>query len=294
MPNKDTVVVVNSDMQVGSTLSVCPPRWNLTEGGTHRASPAQRILHRQWIQSANATRDLLTEGKERKRLVYILNGEPIDNDHHDTPELITKSPKEQISMAIALLDEWLQVVEYSPEQGDCIYLIRGTSSHEKGESIEDIGRDIDGVIPLRADTNEITRDGRYHYQKLRRTVNGKLFHITHKGYSKGSRAWTRENGIRNALKSMYFDALDYKQPCPDYVIRSHNHTYLYDTYSGRNKRMWGCITPCWQLKTHFGNQVAGNEDINTIGLIMIDVLANGNSKEYAEILEVEDCKVQEF
>ena len=294
MPNKDTVVVVNSDIQVGSTLSVCPPRWNLIEGGTYRASPAQMIMYRQWIHSANKVKELLYEKRARKRLVFVLNGEPVDGDHHGTAQLITKTTQEQVDMSIALLDEWLQIVEYSPKRGDSIYLIRGTSAHEQGEVIEQIGRDIDGVIPMRKDSSPITRDGRYHYQKLRRMVNGKLFHITHKGFGRGGRAWTRENGIRNGLKSMYFDALDNKKPVPDYVIRSHNHVYTYDDYNGKNKRMWGCITPCWQLKTNFGNQVAGNDDINTIGLVYFDVLASGASMEYADILEVEDTKIEEF
>jgi hypothetical protein len=294
MPNKDTVLVVNSDIQVGSTLSVCPPRWNLFEGGTYRASPAQMIMYRQWVASANAVKDLLTEGRVRKRLVLVLNGEPVDNDHHGTAQLITRTPQEQIDMSITLLDEWLQIVDYAPKRGDCIYLVRGTSAHEQGEVIEQIGRDIDGVIPYRKDSSPLVKDGRYHHQKLRRTINGVLFDITHKGFGRGGRAWTRENGIRNALKSIYFDCLDTKQPIPEYVIRSHFHQYIYDDYNGRLKRMWGCITPCWQLKTHFVNQVAGNDHLNTIGLVMVDVTAEGKSKEYAEILTVEDTKVQEF
>jgi hypothetical protein len=294
MPNKDTVIAVISDMQVGSTVALCPPKWNLLDGGTHIASPAQMIIYRQWIHSAKKVNELLHEGRGRKRLVLILNGEPIDNYHHGTPQIITKRPQEQIDMAIALLDEWMQIAEYEPKHGDKMYLVRGTSAHENGEYINQIGRDLDGVVPYRKDTSSITKDGRYYFHKLRRTVNGKLFHIAHHGFTRGSRAHTRSNSLRYTLASMYFDALDYGLPIPDYVVRSHNHVYTYDTYTGERKTIWGCITPCWQLKTHFGNQVAANEDINTIGMVYFDVLKSGYSMPYAEYIKVEDTPIKEF
>lgn len=294
MPDKDTVVAVISDMQVGSTVALCPPRWNLYEGGTFHASPAQNIIHRQWIHSAKQVNELLTETRIRKRLVLVLNGEPIDNHHHDTPQIITKTPGEQIDMAITLLDEWMQLAGYEPKRGDCMYLVRGTSAHEKGEHIEQIGRDLAGVVPYRKDSSKTTKDGRYHFQKLRRTVNGVQFDITHHGFSRGSRAHTTENAIYNTLKSMYFTGLDYGYESPDFVIRSHKHVFTYAWYHGRNKAMYGCQTPCWQLKTHFGNMVAANEIINTIGMISFDVTKDGAAQVYPEIMEVEDTKVEEF
>lgn len=294
MPNKDTVVAVISDMQVGGTTALAPPKWNLAEGGTYHASPAQMILYRQWINSAKVTKDLLNETKRRKRLVLILNGEPIDNFHHETNQVITQHGQEQTEMAVSLLDEWMQIVDYQPKRNDVMYLVRGSTAHERGEYINTLGRDLDGVVPLRRDTSEITKDGRYYFQKLRRTVNGKMFHIAHHGFSKGSRAWTSENSISYTLKSMYMNALDMGYDIPDFVIRSHNHVFTQAWYHGRRKSMFGCITPCWQLKTHFGNQVAANDDINTIGMINFDIMESGASKVIPEILEIEDTKVEVF
>ena len=292
--DKDAVVAVISDMQVGSTVGLCPPRWQLHDGGTHRASPAQMIIYRQWVKSSERVRDLLTEGRGKKRLVLVLNGEPIDNHHHDTPQIITRNATEQIDMAISLLDEWLGIVDYAPKRGDCIYLVRGTSAHEKGEHIERIGRDIDGVIPMRKDSSPLVKDGRYHFQKLRRTINGQYFHITHHGMNRGSRAWTSENGINNACKSIYFSCLDSGSQIPNFIIRSHNHVWTEGGYDGRNAKIFGCITPCWQLKSHFGNQVAANDDINTIGMVSFDVLKSGATKVYPEYIEVEDSPIKEF
>lgn len=291
MPNKDTVLAIISDMQVGSTLALCPERWNLIEGGTFHASPAQKIIYRQWIRSAEVLKDLLKSGKNRKRLVVILNGEPIDNHHHDTNQVITKLPQEQIDMSISLLDEWLNIADFQPRRGDSMYLVRGTSAHERGEHIEQVGRDIIGVVPQRKDTSELIKDGRYHHQKLRLSINDELFHITHKGFNRGSRAWTTENSITYALKSMYFTAKDYGYPIPGYVIRSHNHVYTRSLYPGKDKFMWGFITPCWQLKTNYGNAVAGNEDINTIGNLYFDITQTGATKIIPEILEIEDSPI---
>jgi hypothetical protein len=58
--------------------------------------------------------------------------------------------------------------------------------------------------------------------------------------------------------------------------------------------MFGCTTPCWQLKTHFSNRVAALEDINTIGNIYFDVTADGNIKEYPDIIEIQDAPITEF
>lgn len=294
MPNKDTVVAVISDMQVGSTMALAPSKWNLHDGGTFHASPAQMIIHRQWVHSAKQVKDVLADGRNRKRLVLVLNGEPIDGDHHDTPQIVTKNRTEQIDMAVSLLDEWMQVVEYEPKRGDCMYLVRGTSAHERGEHIERIGRDLDGVVPYRKDSSTLTKDGRYHWQKLRRTVNGKLFNVTHHGFSRGSRAWSTENAIYNTLKSAYFTALDYGYEAADFYIRSHKHVLTVAEYHGRNKTLHGVQTPCFQLKTHFCNQVAANEDINTIGIIYYDVLKTGATQFYSDVIEIEDAKVEEF
>ena len=292
--DKDAVVAVISDMQVGSSVALCPPKWDLLDGGTYRASPSQKLLHRQWIDSAKQLNDLLTEGRGRKRLVVVLNGEPIDNHHHDTPQVITKRATEQIDMAISLLDEWLGIVDYAPKRGDCMYLVSGTSAHERGEHIERIGRDIDGVVPLRKDTSPITKDGRYHFQKLRKTINGVYFKIQHHGFGRGGRVWTRENSIGYSLKSMYFECLDNKKPIPDISIASHFHQFVEAFYYGKQKTMYGCTTPCWQLKTNYGNQVAALDDMNTIGNIYFDVTKSGTYKRYPVIMEVEDSPITEF
>lgn len=294
MTGKDTVVAIISDMQVGSTVALMPPKWQLYDGNTIHASPAQRLMYRKWQESAENVRDIITEKRRRKRLVVILNGEPIDGNHHDSPQIITKTKQEQIDMSIDLLDEWLKTAGYNHKRGDCMYLLRGTTAHEKGEHIEQIGKDIDGVVPFRKPTTQGGKDGRYHFQKLRKNINGVYFHLSHHGFGRGTRAWTRENSIFYSLKSLYFSCLDSGQPIPDLTISSHFHVYNYAYYHGKQKTMFGCTTPCWQLKTHFGNQVAALEDINTIGNIYFDVTADGNYKIIPDILEVADAPITEF
>ena len=294
MIEKDTVIAVISDMQVGSTVALCPPKWNLYDGGTHTASPGQKILYRKWIDSAKNVKDMLTETRQRKRLVIVLNGEPIDGHHHDTSQVITKTPNEQMEMASALIDEWMQITEYEPRQDDCMYLVRGTSAHERGDHIERLGRDLDGVVPYRKDSSSTTKDGRYYHEKLLKIANGVEFDITHHGFGRGSRSHTRSNSIYYTVKSIYFDALDYGYNIPDYVIRSHNHVYTYDNYPGERKIVHGILTPCWQLKTHFVNRVAGNDRINTIGNVYFDITKEGHAKLIPDYIKIPDTKATEF
>ena len=72
MPDKDTVIAVLSDIQAGSTVAVCPPRWNLYDGGTYHASPAQMIIYRQWVASAKVIKDLLGEGKASRLITTTM------------------------------------------------------------------------------------------------------------------------------------------------------------------------------------------------------------------------------
>lgn len=292
--NKDTVIAVISDLHVGGRTSICPMKWNSLDGDPHRASPAQRIIHRQWINCAEQVRDCLTETKERKRLVLVINGDVIDGDHHDSHQLITRIKQEQINMASDLIDEWVRVAGYDPDRDDCIYLVRGTDAHEKGDSLEQIGKDIDGVIPFRKPSSEDSSDGRYSHNLLRKTVNGVYFRLTHHGLSTGRLPWTSEDSIRRKLKAMYFDCLDRKKPIPNYVIGAHIHQYRIAYYYGRNQSMCGVTSPSWQMRTHHGNRVAALDDHNDIGMIWFDVMANGNSREFHDILELEDVKISEF
>jgi hypothetical protein len=294
MTDKDTVISVISDMQTGSSVALCPPKWNLYDGGTHTASPGQMLMHRKWIDSAKNIKDLLTETRRRKRLVIVLNGEPIDGNHHDTPQLITKTPNEQLEMASALIDEWMQVAEYEPKRGDCMYLVRGTDVHEKGEHIERLGRDFEGVVPYRKDSSSTTKDGRYHHQKLRKTVNGHLFQIAHHGLGVGTRPWTRENSISYSLKQIYFDCLDDKQPIPSVVIASHFHRFVQAYYHGKQKTIYGCVTPSWQLKTNYITRIASLENLNSIGNLYFDVTKSGAIKPIPDIIEIEDVPIGEF
>jgi hypothetical protein len=295
MTDKDTVIAVMSDLHVGSTVAVAPPKWNRGEGGTHKPSPAQMILYREWLKSAKVVKDCRTEGRGKKRLILVLNGEPIEGDHHDSAQLITKDTKEQINMSISLIDVWMQEAEYEDKRGDRMYLVRGSGAHEKGNYIEDIGRDLDGVVPVRKDSSSTTRDGKYAHEKLLRFVNGVLFDIAHHGFRRGYRAWTSSRSIRYALESMYWNCLNNDLDIPDYVIRSHLHHFTEAYFSEKKKPlMHGCITPGWKLKDHFINRVGSNNPLNTIGIVYYDVLASGASRRFTEFIEVEDLEPQEF
>src|SRR5690554_3562020 len=109
--SKDTVidsrggvvkVVCVSDLHCGSTVAVCPPTLHLDDGGEYHASDAQRWLWQLWRE--------FWERVERERdrddadLYVVYNGDLVDGDHHNTPQIMSRNPVAQAMALSATLE----------------------------------------------------------------------------------------------------------------------------------------------------------------------------------------------
>ena len=131
----DCIVAVVSDLHSNSTIGLCPYSFNLDDGGTYKASKAQRWLWRNWQdywkRIANLSQDTGLP------VVAVVNGDITDGDHHGSPQLITRNDADQLRLGIAVLEPVLNTARR-------VFVVRGTEAHVgKSASLEEmIAQDI--------------------------------------------------------------------------------------------------------------------------------------------------------
>lgn len=200
--------------------------------------------------------------------MVVHNGDAIENNHHMTTQIITPEVEEQKRIHLAAMDHALQKVNLRKD--DKLFYVYGTTTHVHG-SEDAIARDLDAEPLIKPTAANNWRDGRFVHHHLKLNINGVRFDIAHHGLNAGGRAWTKENGVAYAIKSMYFNALLGGYKPPDYVVRSHMHEFVTAEYNGEIR---GFITPAFQLKTHYGHRVA-NMKLSSIGMLIFVIEADG-------------------
>lgn len=250
------------------------------DGGTYSPSQGQRIIWQQYEEGINNVATL----RKGKQLILTVNGDPVEGMHHDTTQLITSRIEEQEDIFSDVFDWTLKQLKFNEKKGDKLFFTTGTPAHgdNGNQSDERIASQFDGVVKM--------RDARYTWDRLLLDINGVMFDIAHQGPSPGSRAWTRENGLRNTLKSIYFDALNNNSPIPDWWIRSHVHTYVKDTYHGLQQDISGVLTPALQLKTEHAYK---NHSVKLahIGIVYMTIKDNGKVDYYDSVLRYNQDRV---
>ncbi len=242
-----TLVAVVSDLHTNSTVGLCPPSVNLDDGGTYRASDAQQWIWRNWLDYWQTVKNL----KKRTRLIVVLNGDIIDGDHHDTPQIISRNMSDQHRICIKALEP---IFALKPHK---IFVIRGTEAHvgKSGQNEERIAADIG------AEVDPITDTASWWWLPL--DVERVRFDIAHHGRM-GGRPWTRANAVQATAAELTMRYAERGDKLPDLAIRSHLHQHAdsYDNYPIRVLQ-----TASWQLSTAFGHRIAPGAMLPVGGLI---------------------------
>lgn len=242
------IVVVASDLHTGSTVGLSPPYVQLDDGGTHKASKLQRWFWRNWLDTWAFYKEL--KEKEQLPLVFVLNGDAADGDHHDTPQVITRNKATQLRIAVKTLEPTFDVV-------DKFFIMRGTESHVgKSAWIEEILAEDIGA--------EKCSDEMHSWWHLYANFGGVTFDIKHHPEAGSGRPWTAANPantIAYMVSSKY--ALDGKKP-PDVAVRAHRHTFM-DNGTTYKTRVFQ--TPPWQFSTAFVHRIGMGGDPPVCGSI---------------------------
>lgn len=231
-----TLVAVISDLHLGSTIGLCPPSLTLDDGGTYMASRAQRWL---WLCWQNYWEQVRAARRPGDRLYVVVNGDIMDGDHHDTPQIITRNPSTILSLASSVLDPVAQ-------EADRLFIVRGTETHvgKSASQEEEVARDLGAVPDAEA--------GTHSWWVLPMEVEGVNFQFAHHG-NVGSRTWSRGGTVMANAADISLNHLLRGQKPPDVAVRSHMHQFA-DSGTTYPTRLFH--TPAWQLSTAFVARIA--------------------------------------
>ena len=244
-----TILAVVGDTHINSSVGLSPLTINLDDGGTYRASKAQRWLWYNWLDYWECVAKLVTQHDAKVWTVF--NGDLVEGDGKNrSHQLITQNDTTVMSMA-------LDAIQPALEASDRLFVVRGTAAHVGlSASLEEkVAIDIEAVKCKETDT--------YSWWKLLLDCDGVLFDITHHG-KVGRLPWTKSNPLNVTATRLIMHYAGYR--LPKVAIRSHNHIYV-DTFNNYPIRV--IANPAWQLKTEYSHRLDIIEEADIGGSIFI-------------------------
>jgi len=262
MANKDTLLVVLSDMHSGSNNALFPNRfWEGKNGLNHTPTSRQKAIHQQFTLFA----DYVRETRKNKRVVLVHNGDAIEGVHHNNIDVCTRDINEQADLHVELMNGFMKSIGWT--RGDLLYYVTGTESHTG--DIEDGTASELGAVQA--------EDGMFVHDHLQLTINDQPVWFVHHGPGAGKGA-NEGNGLRNWLRDIYWDAKKENQEPPAMIFTGHVHQPTYNAYivndCGEYRVVHGVICPSWQAKTRYAYKVAPVAR-NKIGGVAVEIRADG-------------------
>lgn len=243
MPNKDTLLVLLSDMHSGSNFALFPDRTvKLKGGGNHTPNSDQQLIYARWLKFI----DEVSKERKGRKVILVNDGDAIEGHHHKNTDAV-RDIDDQCEIHIELMNQFQKGIGW--QRGDALYYVRGTETHTTAKE-EDLAEEMGAIQHA---------NGEYIADHLELNINGRVAWFIHEGSTAGNGA-NEGNALRNWLRNVYFDALkDHEEP-PDAVYSGHVHTPAYQVYiasdNGQPRMVHGIILPSWQKKTRFAYKVA--------------------------------------
>lgn len=240
-----TLLVVVSDIHAGSTVAVCPPVVPIDDGGEYHASKAQLWLYERWR--------MFWERVAREReafggnLAILINGDLVDGDHHNTPQIVSRNGNAEADVFFALAEDFIRL---GPSE---VFVVRGTEAHvgKSGAKEESLAKGLAArKVPVVPDEEVGTLSSWHRCIEL----EGVKIDAAHHGRM-GQQPWTKHGIVHRDAAAILFEYANDDQRPPDLAFRSHNHR-IADTGYGCRVRL--IATPAWQLKTAFVHRIAPN------------------------------------
>jgi len=253
------LLVVLSDLHCGHRLGLLAPGTELLEidakGGVTAwmpsLGPTQQYL---WALYQGHMDAILSRGLE---VTVLVNGDLTHGTKY-RDALFTESLHDQCIVAEQCLTPWL-------ESGvKKLRVIRGTESHTVDGSTEGMIANLLAKGYPKADIG-IVGHGLFEMDGLR-------FDVAHHGPSRGIREWTSGNQARYYLKSLMLSEIGRGKEPPDWVIRSHFHSYMPPervNAAGRASEI--VLTPSYCGMNGHGRQATRSQHVQTHGLVLFEI-----------------------
>ena len=265
------------DTHCGSTEGLMKPRTYQFFDANVKPNPRQRVIWRKFAEYV----DNIKQQRAGKQLVVVITGDLVDGDHHNTHQLVTRKPSEQMALFLDCWDYFAQEVGFG--EGDKVYVIHGTEPTHGLPSVTDmIARDI-GAEPSRppsivdeADDEDAgrmmrARDGWFPWHELTLDIRGELVRFTHHPpCSLGRMAHTRGNPVKNWLRSHQTQLLARRERLPRFVVWGHVHTAWTETArlddgTPTGPETTAIVLPAFQGKTEYVYKAIPHALPTTIG-----------------------------
>jgi len=225
------IVAVTSDHHTNSTVGLCPPNFELDDGGTYTATRTQRWLWDCWGMFWREVEQLKTD--TGYRLLSVFNGDIAEGDMKSrSHQLVTRNKSTILRLTRDVLERPIAISDWA-------LFLRGTSAHVgKGAWLEEeIAQDCDIAIRNEAAASWWSWRGMVGKLPLDFQHHSRL----------GSDPWTLVNPLGKLAVRVELDCLRTNTPLP-LVVRSHRHQFA-DTHDNYPVR---CITTgAWQAVAEY-------------------------------------------
>lgn len=281
----NVIIALCADTHCGSSLGLIRPGgFNLHDGGTYQASFLQRKIWDVWDESWRR----IAQARKGRRLIVVHDGDATEGLHHGTTQLVCSRMDEHKQIHIDAMDHALKVCKFNAHKGDRLYYVTGTEEHAgKGSELEeDIARDLDAVAPS---------DKRMTWDVIKKSIHGVVMNISHHGARTGNTVLTDDNSVRQIIKNIYYDCVNYRKPVPRYWIRAHNHRFIRADYQDVQGRIEGIVLPSFQMRTGYVYKKFNNrEKPCDIGMIWIFVNEDGTTSWDHNLMQITQDEVGQW
>ena len=234
------------DTHCNSRMGLCPPVFNLKDGGTYRPNKTQKYLWNSYVSFLDAVVETAKDVKPDK-IGALLMGDMVDGDRkRRTHQIISRNASEVVDIAIQSLEPLYQLIDW------CVFL-KGTPAHvgKSGEIEEELASDCD-IAQKNGENN-------YAWDEFYGTIGGVLFDAKHHG-KLGYMRHTRTNALHTLAENLFGAYTERGEKPPRVALRGHVHLSR-DTYDNHYVR--AVTSPCFCGMTGYAHRVS--DDLPDVG-----------------------------
>jgi len=234
---------------------LCPPIFNLKDGGSYRPNKTQKFLWDCWLDFWGSLSELKAD-----RVGVLFMGDLVDGDQkYRSHQIVTRNPAEIVDLAIECLMPALDRVNWA-------VFLKGTPSHvgKSGSLEEELASDFEGVAQKNGENN-------YAWDEFYGSVQSVIFDAKHHG-KLGYLRHTKVNPLHRLAEELLGGYVERGEKVPLIALRAHMHRSA-DTFDNHAVRV--LQTPCFAGREEYGHRIS-DEPPDVGGYIFI--CDNGNYK----------------
>jgi len=230
MKAKTKIVMMLSDLHIGSTVGLWPEGFVSNEGYPIGQNKFQQWLWKCW-QDMNKWSTTVINGQPFE---LVINGDLVEGIHHRTLQVMSPDVGDQTT---AVLD----VLAPLASKASKVHIIKGTECHTRNDEVR-LGRALDASLD--------PSTGQHAWDTLDLEVNGTLFNFAHH-ITATARPYLEASAHSIALGALTQSRARTNKPIPMVMCRAHRHRHGIWTDGNQMSAICGA----WQGLTRHGYKV---------------------------------------